>query len=58
MRKQSRAMNLRGGERDKTDRSSFPAQLGHSMANDKGWQFHANELLRKLMSPFITKKAV
>lgn len=57
MRKQSRCMVLRGGQRDSGDRSSFPAQIGHSLANNKGFQFAANALLRKLLSPVLFKKA-
>lgn len=65
MRKVSQRMVQRGGGRrqdnaDGTvtkDRTSQPAQLGHQMANNKGFQFYANHLIQRLVSPFIPKKA-
>jgi hypothetical protein len=56
MRKQSHAMNQRGGNREPGDRSTMTAQIGHSMTKDKGFQLYANELLRKLLSRFVPQQ--
>lgn len=64
MRKCNRKMVERGGGRSsrqedgtvKYDRTNFPQTFGHQMANNKRFQLAANELLRKLISPFIPEQ--
>lgn len=64
MRKASATNVQRGGGRRskdedgniKVDRSNWPAQYGHHMANHKPFQLAANWLLQGLLKPFMPAK--
>jgi hypothetical protein len=43
--------------RAENDCTNHPQSFAHSYANNKMWQLHANALLRKLLAPFMPKRA-
>ena len=52
MRKHNKHMATRWG-RTPGDRSNFASSFSHKLANDKGFQFSANTLLRGLLKKVI-----